>query len=155
MQQTVARIFDRMPERQAPEPAPQPAPDPLALGFDPAVRNPQPTMVADPDGPIAAIYRNLGTASAEQVVTRELAELAHHFNHMALQVRELSDETLKKIAHELAENLREAGAAVEVQGLDDAVALAIELQLDRLRQHLVAAARRPLRIGQAGTRRCR
>lgn len=37
--------------------------------------------------PIAAIYRNLGTASAEQVVTRELAELALTMAGLAQQVR--------------------------------------------------------------------
>lgn len=50
IQQTVARIFDKMPQRTEPAPAPQPAPEPLALGFDPAVRNPQPTMQVDPQG---------------------------------------------------------------------------------------------------------
>ena len=48
IQQTVARIFDKLPQR--PEPAPQPDPQPLALGFDPDVRNPQPTMQVDPQG---------------------------------------------------------------------------------------------------------
>jgi len=37
--------------------------------------------------PIAAIYRNLGTASAEQVVTRELGELALTMAGLAQQVR--------------------------------------------------------------------
>jgi Large polyvalent protein associated domain 38/Large polyvalent protein-associated domain 5/Large polyvalent protein-associated domain 1 len=50
IQQTVARIFDQMPKRQEAAPAPQPDPQPLALGFDPAVRNPQPTMQVDPLG---------------------------------------------------------------------------------------------------------
>ncbi|MBX9959490.1 MAG: hypothetical protein K2Y15_05080 [Burkholderiaceae bacterium] len=50
IQQTVARIFDKLPQRQEPAPAPQPEPQPLALGFDPAVRNPQPTMQVDPQG---------------------------------------------------------------------------------------------------------
>lgn len=50
VQQTVARIFDRMPTRPEPEPAPQPAPGPLALGFDSAVRNPDPVLVADDQG---------------------------------------------------------------------------------------------------------
>lgn len=50
IQQTVARIFDKMPQRQEPAPQPQPDPQPLALGFDPAVRNPQPTMQVDPQG---------------------------------------------------------------------------------------------------------
>lgn len=68
VQQTVARIFDRMPERQAPQPAPQPAPDPLALGFDPAVRNPQPTMVADPTGNVRAMSPD------EQLAQQELAD---------------------------------------------------------------------------------
>jgi hypothetical protein len=37
--------------------------------------------------PIAALYRNLGTASAEQVVTRALGELALTMSGMAAQVR--------------------------------------------------------------------
>lgn len=68
VQQTVARIFDRMPERQAPAPVPQPAPDPLALGFDPAVRNPQPIMVADPTGNVRAMSPD------EQLAQQELAD---------------------------------------------------------------------------------
>jgi hypothetical protein len=43
--------------------------------------------------PIASIYRNLGTASAEQVVTRALGELALAMAGLAQQVRghDLSD----------------------------------------------------------------
>jgi hypothetical protein len=37
--------------------------------------------------PIASLYRNLGTASAEQVVTRALGELALAMSGMAAQVR--------------------------------------------------------------------
>lgn len=37
--------------------------------------------------PIAALYRNLGTDSAEQVVTRALGELALTMSGMAAQVR--------------------------------------------------------------------
>jgi hypothetical protein len=37
--------------------------------------------------PIASLYRNLGTASAEQVVTRALGELALTMSGMAAQVR--------------------------------------------------------------------
>lgn len=44
VQQTVARIFDKLPERQAP------APEPKALPYDPTVSNPQPTMQVDPQG---------------------------------------------------------------------------------------------------------
>ena len=47
--------------------------------------------------PIATIYRNLGTASAEQVVTRALAELALTMAGLASQVR----------AHELADLARQ------------------------------------------------
>ncbi len=68
VQQTVARIFDRLPERQAPAPVPQPAPDPLALGFDPTVRNPQTTMVADATGNVRAL------SSDEQLAQQELAD---------------------------------------------------------------------------------
>ncbi len=38
--------------------------------------------------PIASLYRNLGTASAEQVVTRALGELALTMAGMARQVRD-------------------------------------------------------------------
>ena len=38
-------------------------------------------------GPIATIYRNLGTASAEQVVARALTELALTMSGLAVQVR--------------------------------------------------------------------
>lgn len=38
--------------------------------------------------PIATIYRNLGTASAEQIVTRALAELAVTMAGLSTQVRE-------------------------------------------------------------------
>jgi hypothetical protein len=68
VQQTVARIFDRMPERQAPAPVPQPAPDPLALGFDPTVRNPQATMVADATGNVRPMSPD------EQLAQQELAD---------------------------------------------------------------------------------
>lgn len=58
--------------------------------------------------PIAAIYRNLGTASAEGVVTRALAELAITMVGLAAQVREhqLDDLTqqLRRLAR-MAENL--------------------------------------------------
>ena len=37
--------------------------------------------------PIATIYRNLGTASAEQVVARALTELALTMSSLAIQVR--------------------------------------------------------------------
>ena len=38
--------------------------------------------------PIASLYRNLGTASAEQIVTRALGELALTMSGMAAQVRQ-------------------------------------------------------------------
>ena len=44
VQQTVARILDKLPQRQAPEP------ETKALGYDPTVHNPQPTMQVDPQG---------------------------------------------------------------------------------------------------------
>lgn len=47
--------------------------------------------------PIASLYRNLGTASAEQVVTRALGELALTMSGMAAQVR----------AHDLADLSRQ------------------------------------------------
>lgn len=47
--------------------------------------------------PIATIYRNLGTASAEQVVTRALAELALTMATLAARVK----------AHELADLSRQ------------------------------------------------
>lgn len=48
--------------------------------------------------PIATIYRNLGTASAEQVVTRALGELALAMAGLAAQVR---DHELRDIARQL------------------------------------------------------
>ncbi|MBI1170997.1 hypothetical protein GC209_06320 [bacterium] len=47
--------------------------------------------------PIATIYRNLGTASAEQVVTRALTELAVTMSSLVAQVQ----------AHELADMTRQ------------------------------------------------
>lgn len=47
--------------------------------------------------PIATIYRNLGTASAEQVVTRALTELAVTMSGLAAQVQ----------AHDLADMARQ------------------------------------------------
>lgn len=47
--------------------------------------------------PIATIYRNLGTASAEQVVTRALTELALTMSGLAAQVQ----------AHDLADMARQ------------------------------------------------
>jgi hypothetical protein len=58
--------------------------------------------------PIAAIYRNLGTSSAEQVVTRALGELAMTMAGLASQVRqhEMGDliNQLRRLQR-LAENL--------------------------------------------------
>lgn len=58
--------------------------------------------------PIATMYRNLGTASAEQVVTRALGELALTMAGLAQQVRvrELSDvqRQLRRLQR-MAENL--------------------------------------------------
>lgn len=47
--------------------------------------------------PIATIYRNLGTASAEQVVTRALGELALTMSNLAAQVQ----------SHELGDLIRQ------------------------------------------------
>ena len=58
--------------------------------------------------PIAAIYRNLGTTSAEQVVTRALAELAVTMATLSHQVRERNLSTvaqqLRSLQH-MAEDL--------------------------------------------------
>ena len=48
--------------------------------------------------PIATIYRNLGTSSAEQVVTRALGELALTMAGLASQVR---DHELRDLARQL------------------------------------------------------
>jgi hypothetical protein len=48
--------------------------------------------------PIATIYRNLGTSSAEQVVTRALAELALTMAGLAAQVR---DREMQDLARQL------------------------------------------------------
>lgn len=66
VQQTVARIMGQ--PLQTPAPQPQAAPEPLALGFDPAVRNPQPTMVADPTGNVRPM------SADEQLAQQELAD---------------------------------------------------------------------------------
>jgi hypothetical protein len=58
--------------------------------------------------PIATIYRNLGTASAEQVVTRALGELALTMAGLAAQVREREMQDLSRQLRRLqrmAENL--------------------------------------------------
>lgn len=59
--------------------------------------------VAQDAEPIASIYRNLGTVSAEQVVTRALAELAMTMAGLSHQVqeRDLSDiaQQLRKLGH--------------------------------------------------------
>ena len=58
--------------------------------------------------PIATIYRNLGTASAEQVVTRALGELALTMARLAAQVREREMQDLARQLRRLqrmAENL--------------------------------------------------
>jgi hypothetical protein len=58
--------------------------------------------------PIAAIYRNLGTSTAETVVTRALGELAIAMSGLALQVRshQLGDlvDRLRRLCR-MAENL--------------------------------------------------
>jgi hypothetical protein len=46
--------------------------------------------------PIATIYRNLGTTSAEQVVTRALGELALTMASLAAQVRERDMQDLSR-----------------------------------------------------------
>lgn len=66
VQQTVARIMGQ--PLQTPAPQPQAAPEPLALGFDSAVRNPQPTMVADPTGNVRPM------SADEQLAQQELAD---------------------------------------------------------------------------------
>jgi hypothetical protein len=60
--------------------------------------------------PIATIYRNLGTASAEQVVTRALGELALTMAAMVAQVR---DHDL----HDLSRQLRRLQRMSENLGL--------------------------------------
>ena len=58
--------------------------------------------------PIATIYRNLGTASAEQVVTRALGELALTMAGLAAQVRQRDMQDLARQLRRLqrmAENL--------------------------------------------------
>ena len=58
--------------------------------------------------PIATMYRNLGTSSAEQVVTRALAELALTMAGLASQVRDRQmDDLLRQLRRlqRMAENL--------------------------------------------------
>jgi hypothetical protein len=63
VQQTVARIFDDLPSSQE-----TPEAKPLALPFDPAVQNPQPTMVADATGNVRPMSPD------EQLAQQELAD---------------------------------------------------------------------------------
>jgi hypothetical protein len=68
VQQTVARIFDKVPTRQEqPQAAPAASPDPLALGFDPSVPNPQPTMVADEQGNVRAMPSDEQMAKLDEI----------------------------------------------------------------------------------------
>lgn len=76
--------------------------------------------------PIATIYRNLGTTSAEQVVTRALGELALTMSNLAAQVKaqELGD---------LIRQLRRLQRMSENLGLDSLASVAGDLRccLDR------------------------
>lgn len=76
--------------------------------------------------PIASLYRNLGTASAEQVVTRALGELAVAMSSMASQVR------LNNLA-DLDRQLRRLQRMAENLGLVSLGTVALDLRdcLDR------------------------
>ena len=75
--------------------------------------------------PIATIYRNLGAASAEQVVTRALTELALTMAGLASQVRarELSDvdRQLRRLQR-MSENLGMISLAVIAGNVRDCLA---------------------------------
>ncbi len=126
VQQTVARIFDRLPERQAPEPVPQPAPDPLALGFDPTVRNPQTTMVADTTGNVRAM------SSDEQLAQQELADRMANIGltpdvQRAINMRQQAPEPspVQPSSNDLIQRLMGTGwqpSAISSQGINPAPA---------------------------------
>lgn len=70
---------------------------------------------------------------------RELAELAHHFNHMALQVRELSDARttlFAGISHDLRTPLTRMRLALELLSLtpDPALLARLERDIDEMNQ---------------------
>lgn len=68
VQQTVARIFDKMPTRQDLPPAvPADNTNPLALVFDPSVRNPQSTMVADEQGNVRPMASDEQMAKLDEI----------------------------------------------------------------------------------------
>lgn len=98
---------------------------------------------------IAAIYRNLGTATAEQMVTRALGELALTMAGIAAQLRghELADlsRQLRRLQR-MAENLgmvslgQVAGHARDCLGCSDATAMAaVFARLMRVAERSLAA----------------
>jgi hypothetical protein len=94
--------------------------------------------------PIATIYRNLGTASAEGVVTRALGELALSMSGLASRVR----------AHQmgdLAQRLRRLGRMAENLGMVSLALVSTDLMLCLEREDSTAFAAvwaRMLRIAE-------
>lgn len=87
----------------------------------------------------AHLARGASPALLPETGPRELAELAHHFNHMALQVRELSDartNLFAGISHDLRTPLTRMRLALELFSLkpDPALLQRLELDIDEMNQ---------------------
>lgn len=108
--------------------------------------------------PIATIYRNLGTASAEQVVTRALTELALTMSGLAAQVQahDLADMTrqLRRLQR-MSENLGlvslgliAADVSLCLEGKDVTAFSAVWARLLRVAERSLAADRSLLGLTQ-------
>jgi len=87
----------------------------------------------------AHLARGSDPALLPETGPRELAELAHHFNHMALQVRELSDARttlFAGISHDLRTPLTRMRLALELLSLkpDAALLQRLEHDIDEMNQ---------------------
>lgn len=108
--------------------------------------------------PIATIYRNLGTASAEQVVTRALTELAVTMSSLAaqMQAHDLADMSrqLRRLQR-MSENLGlvslgliAADVRLCLEGCDPTAFAAVWARLLRVAERSLAADRDPLGLTQ-------
>lgn len=87
----------------------------------------------------AHLARGASPALLPETGPRELAELAHHFNHMALQVRELSDARttlFAGISHDLRTPLTRMRLALELLSLkpDPKLLMRLEHDIDEMNQ---------------------
>ncbi len=97
--------------------------------------------------PIATIYRNLGTSSAEQVVTRALGELALTMASLAAQVRERDLQDLSRQLRRLqrmAENLGMISLGVVAADVRDCLMLGDVTAFASVWARLVRVAERSL-----------